>query len=620
MAKPKRFRLSFVGPIEDQPRVIRAYGRACAGEFALVMRPGETRCVLVLVTKKDGAFVWRSSGGSDAPQRPDTPITEADAVTLIKVEQQAVPKAGPTTLRGRWTGTLACDDGQPRVELQRKLATYGTLTVASDPATGWSWSFTRAEKWFGDAGVSSGEGLQTLSAAIEAGVLGAMSLVREACSFRDTHRRAAHDADYAAKRPIKAPKPMRDPTERLGARAKKRTRKAAPPKPLDAGGAVAPPATAAELGQMAETVAREGDALAELGGRSWIWEETTPVAQIAEWFDDNGFQGMSESITDYAGSASYPVGEFLRLLKKDLLTNETVHDDEPDPEVYAEARRQLELLHASLTSTPAVMERARRLIRYATAMADSPKCRGPERDEALEAVRRAADAYEDARVRIVRGQSWDALKTLRRIGERVSLSAAKAARSCAAGQTSLTSRARKAPVTKPKRDTDLERMPRKSTESAYGYAQRLLSEVTACIGEGHHHVVRELLTEAKKQAVGLSSSKATRIYDRVTYLEGKLTEALTPAGWRPFAVGDRVLLDGVPGTVSRVPGDTYSAAEQVTFLAEGRKRGRRVEARLLQRDDSRHQASEADSDTEKDNALIDAFSAAISAALGGEAA
>ena len=614
MAKPKRFRLSFVGPIEDQPRVIRAYGRACAGEFALVMRPGEARCALVLVTKKEGAFLWRSSGGSDAPQRPDTPITEADAVKLIKVEQQAVPKAGPTTLRGRWTGTLACDEGQPRVELQRKLATYGTLTVASDPSTGWSWSFTRAEKWFGDAGVSSGEGLQTLSAAIEAGVLGAMSLVREACSFRDTHRRAAHDADYAAKRPIKAPKPMRDPTQRLGARGKKRTRKAPPPKPLDEGGAVAPPATAAELGQMAETVASEGDALAELGGRSWIWEETAPVAQIAEWFDDNGFQGMSGAIGDYASTASYPVGQFLRLLKKDLLDAETVHDDEPDPELYAEARRQLELLHASLTSTPAVMERARRLIRYATAMADSPKCRGPERDEALEAVRRAADAYEDARVRIVRGQSWDALKTLRRIGERVSLSAAKAARSCAAGQTSLTSRARKAPMKRV--EVASAGLQRKAGESAYGYAGRLLAEARARLGAGESDGVRKLLTEAKKQAVGLSSSKANRIYSRVKQLDSELTEASTPKGWTPFAVGDRVVLDGVAGTVSRVPGETYGATDPVTFLADGRKRGRRVEARLLSAADD----AVSMADGEKDKALIDAFSAAISSALAGSAA
>ena len=132
--------------------------------------------------------------------------------------------------------------------------------------------------------MTTGEGLDTLSAAIEAGVLGAMALVREACSFRDTRRRAAHDPTYAAKHPIKPPKPMKNPTDRLKVRdgGRKPARKAPPPRPLDEGDAVAPPTTAADLGQMAESVAREGDALAELSGRSWIWEETTPVAQIAE--------------------------------------------------------------------------------------------------------------------------------------------------------------------------------------------------------------------------------------------------------------------------------------------------------------------------------------------------
>ena len=621
--KPKRFRLSFVGPIEDQPRLIRAYGKACEGEFALVMRPSEARCVLVLVTKNDGAFMWRSSGeGSDAPQRPETPITEADAVKLIKDEQKAVPKAGPTTLRGRWTGTMTCDGGAPRVELRRKLATYGTLTVTSDPTTGWAWSFERAEKWFGEEGVTNGEGLDTLSAAIEAGVLGAMALVREACSFRDTRRRAAHDPTYAAKHPIKPPKPMKNPTDRLKVRdgGRKRARKAPPPKPLDEGDAVAPPTTAADLGQMAEAVAREGDALAELSGRSWIWEETTPVAQIAEWFDDNGFQGLAEAIEDYGRTVSYPVGEFLLLLKKDLRTCETVHDDEPDPDVYAEARRQIELLRTTLTSTPAVMERARRLIRYATAMADSPKCRGPERDEALEAVRRAADAYEEARARIVRGQSWDALKTLRRIGERVSLSAAKAARSCAAGQTTLTSRRREEPVAAPTRDTGLERMPRKATESAYTYARRLITEASTRVGEGHHRVVRELLAEAGKQAATLSASKATRIYDRIAYVEGKLIEALTPEGWATFEVGDRVVFKGTHGQVSRVPAPDHGPTDKVTFLADGRKRGRRVEARLLERVDGPGEVVETEVDAEKDKALIDAFSAAISAAMQSSAA
>jgi len=624
-AKPKRFRLSFVGPIEDQPRLIRAYGRACDGEFALVMRPSEGRAVLVLITKSDGAFVWRSGAeteddglvhakatvlrdgrtklrietgdhagvsflpyedlsasvghgelvevafapddqfahvrdagsGGDAPLRPETPITAREAVALIKAEQKNVPKSGPTTLRGRWTGTLSCEDGQPRVELRRKLATYGTLTVSSHMGSGWSWSFERSDKWFSDDGVSSGEGFATLSAAIEGGVLGAMSLVREACSFRDTRRRAAHDPAYAAKHPIKTPKPMRNPTERLGTRGRgRKARVAAPPKPVE-DGTPAPdvPQTPAALGRMAEEVSREGDALAELTGRRWIWEETTRASAIAEWFDDNGFQGLAEAITDYAATTTYPVGEFILALKKDLRVCETVHDDDPDPKVYAEAQRQIELLQASLTSTPAKMERARKLIRYASSMAQSPLCKGRDQRQAVEAARRAAEAYEEARAAILEGQSWDALKTLRRIGERVALSAAKAARSCASGQTSLTAMAEAKPATTPRRKPSSPAAP-----------------------------------------------------------------SVVPEGWEPFEEGNRVVFKDLHGMVTRVPARAYGPADKVTFLADGRKRGRRLEARLLMREVAPAEVAEAEVDAVKDTALIDAFSAAITAALGGEAA
>jgi hypothetical protein len=278
----KRFRLSFVGPIEDQPRLIRAYGRTCNGEIALVVRPGEARGLLVLITPKDGAFVWQTGkdpapssvkatvlrdgatrlrlltgpqadsttstkeelprhfrhgdeidvyvdgsgkvvgwNDGDAPRRPSTPISPTDAVKLVKAEQKGLPGAGPTTLRGRWTGFFHCDEGKPRVELHRKLAAYGTLTVTSNSDGCWSWRFERTSRWFGDDGVSSGDGLLTLAEAMEAGVLGAMSLVREACSFRDTRRRAALDPAYASKHPIKTPKPMLNPTERLNVKKAK---------------------------------------------------------------------------------------------------------------------------------------------------------------------------------------------------------------------------------------------------------------------------------------------------------------------------------------------------------------------------------------------------------------
>ncbi len=170
-AAHKKFRLSLVNAAEDVPRLVRAYGRACDGEFALVLRPPEERGVLVLVTKKDGARFWRSGDG-DAPAAPAATIEAKDAVALVKTEQKAVPKAGPITLRGQWSGWMHCDGGAPRVELVRKLAAYGVLRIVSS-ATGWTWTVERTEKWFSRPGTDDGTA-PTLVKAIEAGLARAM--------------------------------------------------------------------------------------------------------------------------------------------------------------------------------------------------------------------------------------------------------------------------------------------------------------------------------------------------------------------------------------------------------------------------------------------------------------
>ena|GEM_PF-2410306 len=226
----KRFRLSIVGADEDVPRLVRAYGRACQGEFGLVLRPPEQRGVLVLVTKKDGSFTWESDDDRDSPGKPSTEATAATAVARVKDAQKSPPKVGPVTLRGRWTGYLYCEGGQPRVELKRRLATYGTLWVFSNGADGWAWTFERDSKWFGGSGQTYGKSLPTLLDALHIAVLGAMTLVKDACSFRDTHRRAAHDDDYAEKYPIRKREPKQNPTERLKEPTPKkpRTRRAKP--------------------------------------------------------------------------------------------------------------------------------------------------------------------------------------------------------------------------------------------------------------------------------------------------------------------------------------------------------------------------------------------------------
>jgi len=215
--KPKRFRLNFVNAAEDVPRLVRAYGRACQGEFALVLRPREQRGVLVLVTKKNGAFMWRSNEGADAPAIPENPISAEDAVKLVKVEQKALPTASPITLRGQWAGTLTCADGEPVVELRRKLATYGWLRITSVPGGRWTWRVERTEKWFSEPGDDEGTA-ETLLSAIEAGLRGARGLLSEACSLRDSRRRAAFDSGWAEKHPIRPAKEGRNPTERLKVR------------------------------------------------------------------------------------------------------------------------------------------------------------------------------------------------------------------------------------------------------------------------------------------------------------------------------------------------------------------------------------------------------------------
>jgi len=430
-------RLSFVGPIEDQPRIVRAYGRIPGGELAMVLRPSAASGLVVRVSKKEGAFIWEAGSDGDSPRLPVETTTLEEAVGKVTAAKEDEPPEGPTTLRGRWSGTLIIDQDRLVVELKRKLATYGTLWVISAGADGWSWRFERTEKWFSAQGQEAGSGLPTLAEAIQAGVMGAMALVQEACSFRDTRRRAAHDTEYAQKRPIRTPKPMRDPTARFGV-PRRRRRKAAPPAPVEDRTPAPPtPTSRRELEAMTEVAAAEGDALTQLSGARWLWEEPTPPGDIAAWFEEHGLDGVAQVIADYDGRPGYSVEQLMADLDRELVTADLRRRH---PGVQAEATGKLTLLRSSLESAPAIMERARKLIRYAVSMARSPRCQGEDRREALDAIQRAVAAYDDARQAIIESRSWDARATLRRIGERVALSAAKAGRSCGRGQTSITAR------------------------------------------------------------------------------------------------------------------------------------------------------------------------------------
>lgn len=270
-AKPRRFRLDIVGELEDRPRLLRAYGRVRGAELAVVLRPTEQRALFV-VLGKESCVLWRhelepgekrtvgklrlgkktevqvggkalqiagelpagvANGqvvpvavkggrvrvlvGGDAPRVGDEQVVTADAVVRVKAMQRGLPPKGPMTLRGRWTGALVWDGGVPSVELKRKLAAYGTLVCRSAPM-GWSWTFERAKRWYSGEKHEEGAGYNTLMDAIEAGLTAAMMLVREACGVRDTSRRGALDAGWAATHPMAEPKERANPTEKLGAK------------------------------------------------------------------------------------------------------------------------------------------------------------------------------------------------------------------------------------------------------------------------------------------------------------------------------------------------------------------------------------------------------------------
>lgn len=229
-------RLAITGRAEDVPRLIMAYGRVRdanhpgAGEWALAIDPHQgTAFVCHIKPNGDVAHVW-SGGGSghktDAPRKPTREMAVRAAIHVLKTtERTASRTAGPSVVRGQWSGKLKIcgETGEPHVELERAITSYGKLTVISGHAPGWRWTFHRAGKWFTSEGAVQGAELEhDLVSAMQQGTAGALGLIREACGRRDTTRRDAVDKEYAAKHPRKPVKEPRDPTARVKERKPKK--------------------------------------------------------------------------------------------------------------------------------------------------------------------------------------------------------------------------------------------------------------------------------------------------------------------------------------------------------------------------------------------------------------
>lgn len=419
----EKFQLKIVGADEDVPRLLLAYGRACGGEMAFVMRPREDRGVLVHQVKKQPARIWRTAMGQAPAYAPEEEIEPGTAVAEVTRMKASPPPAGPATLRGAWTGVLYCTDGRPSMVLARKVASYGTLKLASGTDGRWTATFERAPRWFSKAAQES-VSRDGLAEAIQAGMGLVVGLVSEACSFRDMRRRNAVDAEYAAVHPYRPPREPKDPTTRYQPKpgpAYKLRQDDAGFDVLDASGNVVARFGAREKGK-AERHLRAlnmGQAPAEAPA-------VTVSADVASAFGMGGLPGVTVvPPLDALPTPEPPTGP-TSAARIAAATEK-------------EAKALAELAQSSwgASDAPELLRRAGRLIKHAQALAASPLCTGKEQKAALEDIRRAAGAYQQAADAIGRGESPDVVTTLRRISERVSLAAARAAKSCAAGQQKL---------------------------------------------------------------------------------------------------------------------------------------------------------------------------------------
>ena len=195
----KPVKLAIDNAADVVPRVISAQGKACGGEFGLVLLPRQAAGMLV--HQKDGmAAVWRNDGVGDAPSAPSgqTPAKpEVDA--LMKLFRSAT-RGGKDdrALKGTWKGTISCDDGAPDVRLERAVASYAVAKLHNRGGL-WHWALERAQTWYAGASTQAGSAGSFSAAVIDLtqalnGVLG------EACAIRDSRRRGAVDTTWDGKR------------------------------------------------------------------------------------------------------------------------------------------------------------------------------------------------------------------------------------------------------------------------------------------------------------------------------------------------------------------------------------------------------------------------------------
>ncbi|MCB9759111.1 MAG: hypothetical protein H6739_04665 [Alphaproteobacteria bacterium] len=612
--KPRRIRLNVVGKTEDLPRQLHAWGKLPGGgEVALVLRVPEGRGLLVLHRGED-LRIWRAGSGADNPGVPVEPISACDAMKALKEAQKNPGEPGPITLRGQWVGVLVWEDDQPHVELHRKLSTYGTLRLRSNPGEdGWLMTVerqpTKASAWYADPKASPVYGYDTLQKAIERGVVGMMELVQESCAKRDTHRRAAFDPGYAERHPIRRRAPKPSPVQKFGRRIDC--------KPVDDGEPLPPsPDNVVRLREATRALTGEAEAIRQEVALDVPAAPAHDPRELADWFieqDEPVLERVGKQLDAYLHGRLPPQDATVPLARLHAgLRAEVARDTGLEPEVRKQALTQLDAYAQAMQAAPYVLERARRLIHYAVAAANSPKCQGKDRTEALGLIKQAITEYEAARTQVLAGETQAGLKRLRVVSAQVALSAAKSGRSCGRGQTSLTAMLEPVPplvATEPK-------TPPRVAASASSKLGQALTQATA------HFKARRTQARAKAWAqkgldeLGIAPKKL--VGKKVG--AGVEVQVTLPAGELSASVKKQLMLlaDLAPERLSltwteAAPRKTASRRTKGTTSKESTGSSKGSAAKSSKTTGSRKRAPKVDE--KKDALLMAAFTEAIAEAL-----
>ena len=330
--------------------------------------------------------------------------------------------------------------------------------------------------------------------------------------------------------------------------------------------------------------------------------------QLAEWFEDNALSSAGREIRAYLDDPAESVDALLADVER-LVRAEGEGDDQE------EALAQVARLRVALESTPVLLERTRKLVRYATAMVRSPACQGPEQAEAADAAVRAAQVYESSREALARGEAADARRRIRMAAERVALSAAKVARSCGLGQQSLTAR-----IPAEQQAGELVVVPLIGRPAN---VDDLLARTT-----GHVATFREAKTAANakrwiKSALGafgiepIGVSAKTQKFPDIAGERVFVTVDLPDALEHDAQADAALALVAQAAKAKQGPGFSIEHYRYGPTSAAAPRRGRKAQAAPAE---PTAPAASGEVDPAKDKALLDAFSAAIAQAMGGGAA